>query len=320
MFQTEAKKGMSSLALLIVITSVLIVSIVAGMLFWQTYARGTVPTLMAKQYESCKTIRSDFFLTNGRFWMTCNGRPYYAELGIFTGLSTEMNGWSFLRQQPDILNELKNGSCQFLSSNNSTLVFYCGIGTLKSYELNTDNFIMAKSGERTVSKQYAGCSQRSTQLAGNAVTSYLSCDGYDAVTRFYPNNTWYQLPVIVDDSLSETDRAYKSYNMSFNGCIIRGVQKTGLAYIFDTSCQGSNLTVVYNMEDNTSGISFRRSDFYVAFDVLKSKIFPPVFEGSPKFSWLSQNDEIYSWSGRALIAKSSGDQIIKLYLSGEGLD
>ncbi|MFH1229269.1 MAG: hypothetical protein V1678_02495 [Candidatus Aenigmatarchaeota archaeon] len=142
------------------------------MISWQGYARESLPTIMRQSLEFCNVARSDFLLTRGMFWMVCNGRSYYAEFDV-NGIDVKSNGWSFLSQ--DVLGELVSNNCNFLSSNNSKLMFYCGAGTLRMYNFDSNAFNMSKVGEINFSKQYFNCSYYSSSLVNRAVVSNLRC-------------------------------------------------------------------------------------------------------------------------------------------------
>jgi hypothetical protein len=85
--------------------------------------RNDVLNQLKGRLKFCEIVRDDIniFSKSGKFWLICNGRPFYAEY-LNNVVSYELNGWSWLKET-QYWNELKG--CDFYDFRNSELIFYC---------------------------------------------------------------------------------------------------------------------------------------------------------------------------------------------------
>jgi hypothetical protein len=106
--------------------------------------RKEVLDLLRAEFRFCELIRDEMPTKGlGRFWLSCNGRPFYAELRNGS-LSYELNGWGWLRET-HYWDELQG--CGLYSK--EELSFFCyedGI-VLKRFELSIPDFELEKVGE-----------------------------------------------------------------------------------------------------------------------------------------------------------------------------
>jgi hypothetical protein len=318
---------MRKLALLATVVAFLLITIIASS-WWQGYARESMPNLMKQNLEFCNVIRNDFFFFKGMFWMTCNGRPYYAEVYPI-GLSIQNNGWSFISKDipnQGILNELTDDGCSFLSSNNSKMLFFCGTGAIRMYNFDSRSFEMTKVGEVNFTKHYSNCFYYDSSLVNRTVVSNMRCgnENYETLVRFNPDYGSYQLPIVTDQRLSDVNKIFKSFDISFgNSCNIESMENRSSVYFLNLTCQESNLTVSYDMKNKVSGIYFQSSDFDGAFSLLNSRIFPIMFPGKPEFlesrQALSGRTDLYIWNGRLLAAEITSNDLVRLmHIISEG--
>jgi hypothetical protein len=314
---------MRKLALLLVVVIIFVLIGIIGMFLWQGYTRDNMLSLMKERLEFCNVTKSEFSLFSGMFWMMCNGRPYYAEAGL-SSLFIQNKGWSFLNQEA--LSDLNYDNCNFISSNSSKLLFYCGTGTLRLYDFNYGDFNMSKVGELNFSKPYLNCSYQDSSMKDMAVVSDLRCGSgnYEAKVRFEPDSGSYQLPIVTDQRLSDADKIYKSLAISFgSSCNLEKMWNRNSVYFVNLTCNASNLTVSYDLKNNVSGFYFPLSDFNGAFELLKKKIFPFAFSGNPEFLVSSNTkygkDNFYLWNSRVMVAEvTSNDIVRRLYIISEG--
>jgi hypothetical protein len=78
---------------------------------------------LEQKLEFCDIVHNeiDNYSGIGRFWMMCNGRPFYAEYEN-GNVSYSLNGWSWL-ENTQYWNELDG--CDYYDTRDSKLVFYC---------------------------------------------------------------------------------------------------------------------------------------------------------------------------------------------------
>jgi hypothetical protein len=306
------KKIILLCAIILAIMTFILVSVV-----WQSSLIKNVLSAMEQKMEFCEIRKYD--VLSGRFWMICNGRPYYVEVGS-NGLKVEMNGWSFLESQPEVLEELKDDDCRFMHSNSSWILFYCS-GKERTYYFNDETFEMKRLGDREFSaKSFFNCTNVKSILKNEILTLEMECGdrGYQTLGSLNINEMSYQLPVVTDNRLTGLDRVRKSFFVSFpGGCDIENRTQNGSEYLLDIDCKGTNLTVYYDVGDNRTGFAFKPSDFEGAFNILASRIFPSYFTGKPIYLDSKGNQDFYIWNKRMLVSEHSGDQITNLYILGE---
>jgi hypothetical protein len=136
-----------------------IVLIILALIFYWFYnaqnIRSKVLSQLEQNFEFCSILSDNInsFSSTGEFWMICNDRPFYATYKN-GNVSYELNGWGFLRKDPNLWNELNN--CNFYNSekamNGYKLLFYCkglnGI-SVKIYSFDTNLVKMEKIEERS---------------------------------------------------------------------------------------------------------------------------------------------------------------------------
>jgi len=120
---------------LIGIIALIVLIMVVFIFYWfyntQTNAqniRSKVLSQLEQNFEFCSILSDNInsFSGTGEFWMICNGRPFYAEYKN-GNVSYELNGWGFLKKDPNLWKDLSN--CDFYDSKRANdyyeLIFYC---------------------------------------------------------------------------------------------------------------------------------------------------------------------------------------------------
>ena len=249
----------------------------------QEALRTGVLNSLRQRMKFCEIKNDDIGSGTAKFWMICNGRPFYAE---YDGeVKYEMNGWSFL-MGTQYWDELKD--CNFYSYD-SLLSFYCmpslDGATVKYFNFDETDFAMTKVTEGDLSEAVksdiiaaypflGGCELDSFDGDAEGVTrrnDYLdigfSCDGdiYEVKTNFvmmFPPGVFNQL----DDGKIE-----EVFSQSF------GVAPTVIDGIVSADFDFGELRVRYGSTLNDAPIQAFLSDGYE--DVLRevgSKFLPKL--------------------------------------------
>ena len=122
----------------LIVAIVVIVLVAGGFFYWQQSAsssiRQTVLNQLHQNAELCSVQKENInvFSGTGDFWMSCNGRPYFAQYSDGK-LNAPLNGWSWLNST-SYWNELKD--CDVYYPQGSLLAFYC------PYTLNTSDAVV----------------------------------------------------------------------------------------------------------------------------------------------------------------------------------
>jgi hypothetical protein len=122
-----------------------IICLALGYYYINTSLKSKVLKQLENNLEFCKVLKQKTTsLSSGKFWLICNGRPFYAELKD-NKLSYELNGWSWLKQTEYWDKVIR---CNFYSFNGGTLSFICfKEGKLKKLEFDVDNFEIKRIDE-----------------------------------------------------------------------------------------------------------------------------------------------------------------------------
>jgi len=232
--------------------------------------RKTVLTSLEKEYEFCKIIKDEIFLNSGKFWMICNGRPFYAryENG---NVIYKLNGWDYWIKK-DISNDLNN--CGFYKSEqlngNYNLIFYCPIDLNSSYitakiysfdptsmkmnKIQNKDFLTILSDDiKSVYKFLSTCS----------VENFVSkkFPGYPAImglTFDCLNETYFVItdlsisplmpPILVNNDLDMEKKAKISFEKSFD-CLVDNINYFDSVVEVTSICKGMRLTGYYAYEE-----------------------------------------------------------------------
>ena len=297
-----------------------------------TLNRENVLKFMEDKLEFCEIQKEEIQSNDGRFWMLCNDRPYYAEF-VDGKMVDDMNGWSFLREQPDVFNELTEDNCDFLYSKNNTLFFYCNNRRSKIYDFDIDSFMLENGRDENFVivmyediKNLYGClpyGHQTFNYEGERFFSLkLNCNEQDIVLNFNLNKTVYSLPVVIDGNLSNKEKAVMSFQR-LGICRLDEVDNvTSSKYILSVFCGNlkENFLISYDLDLGLSELLFSASEFENSFNHFQSMLFPflQVNEVFIRFKTEDNND---FYRNSRIIVVSKDDFIVNgIYLKDEGFN
>ncbi|MBU0757926.1 MAG: hypothetical protein KKF44_07685 [Nanoarchaeota archaeon] len=300
--------------------------------------RETVLELLEADLEFCDIKREELSLDSDKFWMICNDRPYYAEFENGNIIS-DMNGWSFLREQPGVFNDLTNNNCDFLYSKNNNLFFYCDNGIVKIYYFDVDNFKLENGRDEEFTdvvhediKEFYNCSPYDYDEFVHNEEMFssvkLTCNYYDTILNFNLNKTSYSFPIIVDEKLPFDEKARIAFQI-LSICRLDYIRMYQNEYSLNIFCEGSeeNLVINYDLDSGISSIIFSETDFENIFSLIKAMVFPFSSDDAELEYLTSQEDnpnrfDFYRYDGKILVTKIVKDDsiIFEMYLKNEGFN
>lgn len=295
-FHMEMKNKNITLSIIILVL-IIIATIFIYWLFTADNIRSKVLSSLKENLEFCQILKDKISFKKGEFWMMCNGRPFYAayENGK---VITELNGWSFLKDDSNLWNELEN--CDYYDSKNSEIIFYCHKDfnsenlIAKIYRFNQNSLKMEKIGEENfldvissdIASIYGFLSEcdikdfSSSELKDypDILSLIFNCqdDNYIVVTDLATIPL--QPPILINSDLSYEERAKLSFEKSF-GLPVENI-KERLDQVIITS---HNFEITYTFFEPIPTINYILKEVYNEEDVQisikelgKYFIFPPL--------------------------------------------
>lgn len=254
-----------------------------------------VLTSLEEGLEFCEIIKSEIVKENGKFWLICNNRPFYAEY-VSGELKYELNGWSFLKENLTIWNDLEN--CDFYDSekvdNNYNLTFYCPRDfqaeelKAKTYLFNTKTLKMNKLGEKDTLNVITDDIKSIYPFLSECEIKSFSLESYETPVLFLnyscEDGEWFALsqallslqpPILMNQDLSYEERARISFEKSFD-CEVKSISSIGPKLItIDSTCQDREFSMIYEFSD-IPFVSFRVKCKEPCLEFGKYFIFPPL--------------------------------------------
>jgi len=327
--------------LILLITIALVFGIGATLIYWRQNTQNIRKKALGSLKESlefCEVLKDNInvFSQQGEFWLICNGRPFYTtyEKGE---LKTELNGWSFLKKDPDLWKELEN--CDFYDSRDSELIFYCPYDLssnplAKYYKFNTPSFKITKIKEENfqnlvsedIKKNYPflnGCIV--SNFAGGGGRGYspfaditFNCEDYSYVVK--TNFGFLISPILVKPELEDRERTKLAFEKSFDVSPVLS-DSTTASYQFDT-CE---LSITYpSLTDlNQVWIEIKpvgqgdENIKDVLIEVGKYFLFPPLDVKDVEFVSQKQNKLYYKISKSIIEIIKLEDNNIIMQRAGE---
>jgi hypothetical protein len=212
--------------ILIIFSLLLVFFLVSfGWFFYKRRIENTVLTLLQKEFKFCNILKDSVFFGKGKFWLMCNGRPFYTEYQN-KKLIYDLNGWSWLKNTK-YWEEISN--CDFYDYRDSKLIFYCTkiaetfpynweSAIAKIYRFNESNFEIEKESEidfftlltEDVQRNFnfKNCELKKSEAFGGrgyppGIALELNCDGRDYETE---TNLAFVLPPLPKENAIEAFR------------------------------------------------------------------------------------------------------------------
>ena len=321
--------------ILILSTTIILILIGITLIYWRQNTQNIRKEVLGSLKESlefCEIVKDNIniFSRQGEFWLICNQRPFYAiyENG---GLKTELNGWSFLKKDPDLWKELEN--CDFYDSRDSELIFYCpydfgskplakyykfNISSLEIIKIKEENFQDLISDD--IKKNYPFLSNCIvSDFAGGGGRGYFpfadiafNCGDYSYIVK--TNFGFLVPPILIEPELEDEERTKLAFEKSFGITPIVSDSTTAL-YQFNT-CQ---LSITYPplTDLNQVWVEIKPIDEAdeniknVLIEVGKYFLFPPIDIKNAEFISQETNKLYYKIDGVAVeVIKFEGNNII----------
>lgn len=213
----------------ILFVSILIIILLFLSFIWFIYQRNienTVLNLLQKNFKFCFILKDSISFGKGKFWLMCNGRPFYTEYQN-EQLVYELNGWGWLKRTK-YWEEIQN--CDFYDYRDSKLIFYCAEITdafpytwksaiAKIYQFNESNFGIEKESEtnfftlltKDIQKNFnfKNCELKKSEAIGGrgyppGIVLEINCDGRDYETE---TNLAFILPPLPKENVVESFKA-----------------------------------------------------------------------------------------------------------------
>ncbi|NIA04326.1 MAG: hypothetical protein GWP09_03165 [Nitrospiraceae bacterium] len=185
-----------------------------------------------------------------------------------------LNGWGFLKEQPDILNELQKDKCDFLNFDRNTnqLSFLCKNEIVKVYDFSSDLFTLKKNRETSLANfikdhHKYNCdiiSESSWKNNGDKIIQFKAKCGkeqYDTNIDFNLNKLNFSLPIVVDNRIKD-DRNKASASFGLLNICRAGIFSrikpgivTGKMY-----CKIGNPVLLYNFNSQTGELQIQSSE------------------------------------------------------------
>ena len=271
-----------------------------------------VLNFLKENLEFCQISKSKVFLGKGEFWLICNGRPFYATYDDGK-VNYELNGWGFLKNQPEILDELTNKECNFYKFNNNQLTFFCRDKKFRTYDFSISDFRLAKSKEDFIINYLLERPRYNLEILGDFefefggdkfLVIYAKYDGADAKIALNLDKMYFTLPIVTDATLSNEEKVKKSFEL-INICkidFVDFVEKFGPQEVMlGLDCNLGKPIISYNFELGLVNLLFKEREF--------EKLFPYFW----KYNFLEMTDEELKY----LKEEEKNGHILKYYLANE---
>ena len=227
---------------------------------------------LEKDFEFCKVIRAN----DEKFWLMCNNRPFYAEYQKGK-VTYELNGWGFLKEQPEILNEITEEKCRFYDSKDNNLTFICESKVVKIYELRPLDFKIKKIDEVSSLDYFSkllsryDCTLSDEKMLKMDGETFFKLAGYcqdkPVIMFFNLDKRYSTLPIIIKDGISDTENADVSFEM-LSVCKKNYIQDIGKDVLLGMDCKLAKPDIVYDFELDFAYFLIRESDFTTLFPYL----------------------------------------------------
>jgi hypothetical protein len=288
---------------------------------------------LQKELEFCKIVKDRILLSKGEFWMICNGRPFYAtyENGK---TNYELNGWGFLKGQPEILDELEK--CRFYGFSENRLTFICEDEKVKIYEFSLSDFKLKKIDEdllanlllNLIHSKY-GCKLISEQIFEINGEKFLrvtsDCGGKEAVINFNLEKEYLTLPIVTEGEVSNKEKAQNSFRL-VNVCkedFIQEIEATKVLLRLD--CNLGKPYVIYDFQLAMANFLIKESEFIPLFPFLGKYNLQDV--AGVKLEYLKKEESensilrYYLAKDKVIVAKEEKGSgfISEIYFKNEGI-
>ena len=304
--------------------------------------RQQVLTSLEEDLEFCQIVKEgDVSKTKKEFWLICNGRPFYA-LYEDGKVSYELNGWSFLKDQPEILKELQDNQCRlYQTTDDYTLSFICEQDeNVRKYSFSTSGFKLTKTSEDTFINSIFGellettlpsCDFLSLDKAGQEGywAMKIQCLESEAVVYFDSEKLFFTLPVISDESLTDRERVKKSVEMlESESCNLQRLMEIGkgLGMAFLICNENKRLPIIYDLNQNKASFMLEKEKFIDSYALAAQYNYPFLKDIKVEKLILEQDEPprsfYYLSNKRVLIAERDGEGGVfsQPYLKDESFD
>lgn len=313
----------------------LIIIVLGGTLF---YFGSLIPTsarityLLKEDLEFCEVVKESIQGTKGEFWLICNNRPFYTVYnnGVLT---KEMNGWGFLKEQPEVLTELNRDGCNFYNYANSELVFVCKSKMVKTYRFSTSDFKLNKIDETRFFNYFLELNRYDCDAFGSSVFDInnesfiqldMECGGYDTIISFNLDKMYFTLPTIIDETLTNKEKAEMSFRL-INFCELRRTQDMGTEALAFLSCKDvGDPRILFDFEFGFSNFLIDKSEFEGLLPFLWRYNLPSLEGGELQYAHSLEDSDnkfyLYQFDNSVVIAKELKDSsmISEIYSKHEG--
>jgi len=303
--------------------------------------RQEVLSSLEEDLEFCGIVKDSIVSDKGKFWLICNGRPFYA-LYENGKVNYELNGWSFLKDQPEILKELQDNHCRlYQTTDDHQLSFICAEDEkVRKYTFSTADFKLTKQSEELFLNEIFleswrakifPCDLSSTIGVGwedeFLVELTMSCRDYNTKLYFNFNKMSFTLPVVVDESLSDEEKVQQSVELPhLFFCNLDKVQETEeRRFLVSLDCpKTGKLMIDYDLNLGVANFLFNKEEFVDLFFFVGIDIFPFLEDEKVKYL-TSRQDDNYSYhyylAGKQVIVAEGLKEgsISQVYLKDESL-
>ena len=288
---------------------------------------------LQKELEFCKIVKKETSALRGKFWMICNGRPFFAEYENGK-LKYELNGWGFLKEQPEILDELEKEGCNFYNFSENILTFICKSRKTKFYEFS--NFKLKRINEdltintfsRLINSKYpcVVIGEEVFEKDGNTFFRLIcNCDGKETIFNFNFEKRYLSLPIVVEKEIPNKEKVEFSYQL-LNICRINYNQEIGLTRaLLGLDCNLGTPTINYDFEFAMANFLIKDAEFEALFPYLGKYNLQDM--AGMKLEYLKKEEKenvilrYYLAGERVIVAKEEkGSGLIsEIYFKNEGL-
>jgi len=315
--------------------ALIIIILVGAFLFYFYNFKSTgeiVLSLLQKDLEFCEIVREDAQESKG-VWLICNNRPFYT---VYDNgkLTTEMNGWGFLKDQPEILNELKEDGCDFYNYADNSLVFVCKNRMVKSYSFSESDFKLSKLSERPFVNYFSELNIYNCDVSGSSgfklngesfIQINEECGGHSTVLAFNLDKMYYTLPIVIDERLPGEERVSTSFQL-LNKCELDYVQDMETEMLVGMVCGAvGEPSILYDLESGVSNFLIDKSEFENLYPYLWKYNLPFLKSGELEYIQSTQDNSnsfhFYSFGDKVIVARESKDSgiISEVYPKYEGI-
>jgi len=317
---------------------VLIVLIIVGIGWYWWYntqkIRNEVLDQLKERLEFCEIVKDDVNALNnkGEFWLICNTRPFYAtyENGK---VNYELNGWGFLKEQPEILNEIQKGECNFYDFSENKLTFICKNKMAKIFQFS--DFKLKKIEETPSINQFSESlrsrydfilsGERGFEMEGE---TFFKLTGErmekDIILAYNFKKRYFTLPTVIEEGLTGREKAELSFQL-LNVCKIDYIQEMGREVLVGLDCNLGKPVILYDLENGLSHFLIKESEFEILFPYLGKYNLFGMAGAQLKYLREEEKDnqilKYYLAKDKVIVAKSlKGSGLIsEIYFKGEGI-